>query len=194
MDAGDVQRHRGRISAEVFAKHLLEDRGRVVGLYDGSVSAPDPDPFSLDYPARDPSMHPLVAPVTSSFSAYVRNELGYRTDLQYELINPDVLQDWNWTEAGLGDLPGVGRRLRSALALNPKLKVLVAHGYFDLATPYFASKYVVERLELDEEVSPNLRLSVYAGGHMFYMHASARQQLYSDAEALYQAASKSARR
>ena len=62
LDVGEVQRHRGRITAEVFATRLLEDRGRVVGIYDGSVSAPDPEPFSTSYPARDPSLDPLVAP------------------------------------------------------------------------------------------------------------------------------------
>ncbi len=158
LDVGEVQRHRGRISAEVFAKHLLQDSGRVAGIYDGSVSVPDPDPFGAGYPALDPSLDPLVAPVVSSFNAYVRDELDYRTDVRYELMNPDVARAWNWAEAGLGDLPGVGARLRMALSLNPKLKILVAHGYFDLATPYFASKYVVERLELGEDIFPNLQL------------------------------------
>jgi len=189
LDEAEVQRQRGRIAAEIFAKRLLEDRGRVVGIYDGSVSAPDPDPFSLSYPKRDPSLDPLIAPVVSSFNAYVRDELGYRTDLRYELMNPDVAKYWNWAEGGLGDLPGVGQRLRSAFSLNPHLKLLIAHGYFDLATPYFASKYVVERLELDEAISPNLRLSVYAGGHMFYTHARAREQLYADVKALYETSS-----
>ena len=186
LDISEVQRHRGRLSAEVFAKRLLEDQGRVVGIYDGSVSAPDPNPFSTAYPARDPSFDPLVAPVTTSFNAYVRDELAYKTDLRYELMNPDVLQAWNWGEAGEGDLPGVGSRLRTGLSLNPNLKVLVAHGYFDLATPYFASKYIIERLELDEVIFPNLRLSVYPGGHMFYTRADARELLYRDVKALYE--------
>jgi carboxypeptidase C (cathepsin A) len=187
LDVGEVQRQRGRVSIEIFAKRLLEDRGRVVGLYDASLSAPDPDPFSLTYPARDPSLDPLVAPVVSSFNAYVRDELGYRTEVRYELMNPDVLQAWDWAEAGLGELPGVGQRLRRGLSLNPSLKVLIAHGYFDLATPYFASKYVVERLELDQAASPHLRLSVYPGGHMFYTHAASRSALYADAKAMYEA-------
>ena len=67
--------------------------------------------------------------------------------------------------------------------------MLVAHGYFDLATPYFASKYVVERLELDETISPNLPLTVYPGGHMFYTRADARKQFYRDAKALYETSS-----
>jgi carboxypeptidase C (cathepsin A) len=75
----------------------------------------------------------------SSVNAYVRNELDYRTDVRYELTNRDVLQAWNWDEAELGDLPGVGPRLRIALSLNPRLRVLLAHGYFELATAYLAS-------------------------------------------------------
>jgi carboxypeptidase C (cathepsin A) len=189
LEAAEVQRSHGRVTAEVFAKRLLQDRGRVVGIYDASVSAPDPDPFSSAYPARDPSLDPLIAPVVSSFNAYVRDELGYRTDVRYDLMNPDVLRGWNWAEAGLGDLPGVGQRLRRALSLQPTLKVLVAHGYFDLATPYFASKYLVERLELDEDAFGSLRLSVYPGGHMFYTRADARKLFYADAKALYQASS-----
>jgi carboxypeptidase C (cathepsin A) len=186
LDEAEVQRQRGKITAEVFAKRLLEDRGRVIGVYDGSVSAPDPEPFRSSYSARDPSLDPLVAPLVSAFTTYVRDELGYGTDVRYELMNPDVSQAWNWVEAGLGDLPGVGQRLRRALSLNPHLKLLIAHGHFDLATPYFASKYVVERLELDEDMSPNLRLNVYSGGHMFYTHARAREQLYADVKALYE--------
>lgn len=188
LDAAAVERQRGRISAEIFATHLLEDSGRVTGIYDGSVSVPDPEPFRTAYPRRDPSLDPLIAPVVSSFNAYVRDELGYLTDVRYELMNPDVSRAWDWTEAGLGDLPGVGSRLRSALSLNPHLKVLITHGYYDLATPYFASKYVVERLELDESVSRNLSLAVYPGGHMFYLRADARIQSYRDARALYEAA------
>ena len=187
LDLNDVQRQRGRISIEIFAKRLLEGQGRVVGLYDASISAPDPDPFSLTYPSRDPSLDPLIGPVVSSFNGYVSDELGYLTDVRYELMNPDVLQAWDWAEAGLGDLPGVGHRLRRALSLNPNLKVLIAHGYFDLATPYFASKYVVERLELDQSTSPHLRLSVYPGGHMFYVNAASRSALYADVKALYEA-------
>jgi carboxypeptidase C (cathepsin A) len=190
LEIGEVQRHRGRLSAEVFAKQLLQDQDRVVGIFDGSVSAPDPDPFSIAYPARDPSFDPLIAPVTTCLNAYVRGELGYKTDLRYEVMNMDVLRAWNWVDAGEGELPGVGERLRRGLALNPDLKVLVAHGYFDLATPYFASKYVIERLELDHAVFPNLRLNVYAGGHMFYTRADAREQLYRDAKALYEMPSK----
>jgi len=191
LDVSEVQRHRGRVSAETFAKRLLEDSGRVVGIYDGSVSAPDPDPFGTAYPARDPSLDPLIAPVTTSLNAYVREELDYKTDMRYDLMNPDVLQAWNWAEAGLGELPGVGPRLRSGLSLDPELKVLIAHGYFDLATPYFASKYIMERLELEEAVFPNLRLSVYPGGHMFYTRRDARENLYRDAKALYETSSKS---
>jgi carboxypeptidase C (cathepsin A) len=185
LDVARVERHRGRIGAEVFATYLLEDR--VLGIYDGSIDVSDPEPFKTTYPARDPSLDPLVAPVVSSFNAYVRDNLNYRTDVRYDLMNPEVARAWDWLEAGLGDLPGVGPRLRTALSLNPKLKVLVAHGYFDLATPYFASKYVVERLEFDETISPNLRLSVYPGGHMFFTHADARRQFYRDVKALYEA-------
>ena len=96
-----------------------------------------------------------------------------------ELTTPDT--------AGLGDLPGVGQRLRRAVALTPDLKILVAHGYFDLATPYFRLQVRAGALELDEDTFPNLQLSVYPGGHMFYTRVDARKQFHADAKVLYQA-------
>jgi carboxypeptidase C (cathepsin A) len=189
LETAEVQRHRGRIRAEAFAKLLLEDRNRVLGIYDGSISMPDPTPSSGSYPSHDPSFDPLVAPVVSTLNAYLRDELGYRTDERYDVTSADVLASWDWAEAGLGDLPGVGQRLRSGLSVNPKLKVLVAHGYFDLATPYFASKYIVQRLELDENVYPNLQLAVYPGGLMFYTRTDARQRFFEHAKARYEAPS-----
>ena len=183
-----VEHYRGRVPAEIFAKLLLYDSGRVVGIFDGSVSAADPERLTLAYPPHDPSFYTLIAPFVSAFNAYVRDALDYRTEMRYELVNAEVLRAWNWTEGGSPELPGVGQRLSNALALNPKLKVLIAHGYFDLATPYFASKYVIERLELDEAIFPNLQLRVYPGGHMFYTHTNAREQFYLDAEALYRPA------
>jgi len=180
-----VERQRGRVPAELFAKRLLEDSGRIVGILDASVSAPDPEPLSLAYPPRDPSVYTLAGPIVSAFNAYVRGPLNYRTDLRYQLLNTDVLRAWNWTEGGSPELPGVGQRLRNALSLNPELKVLIAHGCFDLATPYFASKYVMERLELNQAMFPNVQLRVYRGGHMLYTHTDAREQLYLDVEALY---------
>ena len=160
-----------------------------MGRLDSRFTGVD-DRVIAETPEFDPSLAAIRPPYTAAFNHYVRTELGYRTDVSYELMNPDVLEAWNWTEAGQGDLPGVGQRLRSALSLNSKLKVLVVHGYFDLATPYFASKYVMERLELDEAIFPNIQFRVYEGGHMFYTHDRAREQLYEDARALYEQSSR----
>jgi hypothetical protein len=101
-------------------------------------------------------------------------------------MNPDVARAWNWAEAGLGDLPGVGPRLSHGAFPQPEPEGPRGAWYFDLATPYFASKYVLERLELGEDIFPNLRLSLYPGGHMFYTRADARRQFYNDARALYE--------
>lgn len=184
-----VERYRGRVPRDVFAKEILASEARVVSLYDGSIAGIDPRPQSARRTVHDPVLQGLTAPLTSAFVAYVRDALGYQSDLRYELLNRNVFQAWQWRrdERGQGYL-GAADRLKAAMSLNHRLQTLIAHGYYDLVTSYYASRYVVDQMALDTAIRPNVTLATYHGGHMFYMRAEARRQMADDARAFYRKA------
>ena len=181
-----VERYHGRVPPGVFAKRVLGGQ-RLIGLYDASITAPDPDPDRPMVEGFDPTIDGITAPVTSAFNVYVRDELGFETDLRYQLLNQEVSRDWDWQN---GDEQKQGYRgaadhLKAAMILNPSLKALIAHGYFDLVTPYFTSLYVVNHMALDDTMWRNLTFKIYECGHMIYTHAQAREQLYADVKTFY---------
>jgi carboxypeptidase C (cathepsin A) len=74
----------------------------------------------------------------------------------------------------------VSERLRAAMTQNPFLRVIIANGYYDFATPYFATEYTVNHLGLEPAQRANLRLTYYPAGHMMYVHLPSLAQLRSD--------------
>ena len=184
-----VERYRGRIPRDVFAKQVLPNADRMVSLYDGSVAGIDPRPESARRTGHDPVLQGLTAPLTSTLVAYVRDELGYRSDLRYELLNRAVFQAWQWRgdDQSQGYL-GTADELKAAMSLNRHLKALIAHGYYDLVTSYFASRYVVDQMALDPAIRGNMTLATYSGGHMFYTRSEARRRLTEDARTFYRSA------
>ena len=125
--------------------------------------------------------------VTSAFVAYAADELGYKTDLPFELLNRDVERHWDWgTRGGPVRATGASDALRHALALSPQLKVMIAHGVADLETPYMMSRYV--RDHMPAALGDRIALKLYEGGHMLYLHAPSRRRLHDDAAAFYGAA------
>ena len=98
-------------------------------------------------------------------------------DARYELLNNAVNRAWRWG-AGRGSAEAVGA-LRDSLALDPNLRVLVAHGLSDLVTPYFASKMILDQIP-DYGGAGRLSLATYPGGHMFYARDEARRAFRAD--------------
>ena len=189
LSADVIKRYRGRIPRQAFARELLASEARFVSLYDGSIAGIDPSPESAWRVGHDPVLQGLTAPLTSALVAYVRDDLGYESDRRYELLNQNVSRAWQWREDDQtqGYL-GVADELKAAMSLNHNLQVLIAHGYYDLVTSYFASRYVVDQMDLDAAIRPNLTLVTYNGGHMFYTRTQARRRLAEDARAFFREA------
>jgi carboxypeptidase C (cathepsin A) len=166
-----VAREGGRLDRDVFLHELERRQGRVGSLYDATVTRTDPfprDPLS-DYP--DPILEGLKAPVTSAMVAIYTDQLNWRPDGVYQLSNDDASRQWDW---GHGmSRPESLSRLQAALALDPRLHVLIAHGLFDLVTPYFATVRELNQLP-DAGSAERVRLVVYPGGHMFYSDDASR--------------------
>lgn len=179
----------GRVPPNVFFKRLLQERRLLVGRMDGTVSGVDPDPGS-PFAAFDPSLEGLLPSFASAFNTYVRKELDYESDLTYELLNSDVERGWDWSSGvkGRQGYVNVAGEVREAMSVNPAMRVWLAGGYYDLATPYFAGVYTVRQMELAPSLRQNLRMDFYEGGHMLYTHREAREKFFRDAAAFYAAA------
>jgi carboxypeptidase C (cathepsin A) len=175
-----VTRHRGRVSAGVFARELLRAKGRVVSVYDGAFSGPDPDPASSRV-AEDPFLTGTVPAYSTAFAAYVQQELNFRTELPFHLLNTAVNRGWEWPREGH---PSAMDELQQVLTLTPGLHVMIAHGRNDLITPFLGSRWLAAQLELPAGQRGRVRVPVYDGGHMMYSLSGPRARLAADVRAL----------
>ncbi|KRR25966.1 peptidase S10 [Bradyrhizobium retamae] len=177
IDQAVSRRLGGRFEVGEFRREFDRRNGRVTGRYDGSVSGFDPYPDSNHAHFGDPSGDSLTAPLTSAAVDLTTRKLNWRPDGSYHLLNPAVYRAWDF---GRGPAESISE-LRQILALDPKMKLLVGHGLFDLATPYFASKVILDQLPAYAR-SDRVKLVVYPGGHMFYSRDGARQAFRAEVE------------
>jgi carboxypeptidase C (cathepsin A) len=183
IDQAISRRLAGRFDVSEFRREFDRKNGKVTGRYDGSVIGTDPFPDSSFSHVDDQSGDTLTAPLTSAAVELTTRKLNWRPDGSYEVLNGAVEHAWDF---GRGMHPAESiTELRQILALDPKMKVLVAHGLFDLATPYFGSKILLD--QLPAFASPErVKLVVYPGGHMFYSRDDARKALRGEVEKLMQ--------
>ena len=156
-----------RIEIFRFTKELLRDKYRTAGRLDTRFTGIDRDSAGENF-EFDPSMAAITGPYTATLNDYVRGELKFESDLPYEILNPKV---WPWSYAqNENNYVNVAETLRKAMSSNPYLKVHIANGYFDLATPYYATRYTFDHLGLDISLQDNISMSYYPAGHMMYIH------------------------
>jgi carboxypeptidase C (cathepsin A) len=157
-----------RIEIFRFTKELLRDQNHTVGRLDTRFTGIDRDSAGENF-EFDPSMAAIIGPYTATLYDYVRGELNFESDLPYEVLNPKV---WPWSYAqNENNYVNVAETLRRSMNTNPYLKVHVANGYYDLATPYFATRYTFDHLGLDPSLQHNISMSYYPAGHMMYIHS-----------------------
>ncbi|WP_128933044.1 S10 family peptidase [Bradyrhizobium zhanjiangense] len=180
IDQAVSRRLAGRFDVGEFRREFDRRNGKVTGRYDGSVRGFDPYPDSGSSRFGDPSGDALQAPLTSAAVDVLTRKLNWRPDGSYEVLNGSVEGHWDFGR-GLNPPQSVSE-LRQILATDAKLNVLVAHGLFDLATPYFGSKRVLD--QLPAFVTQRVKFVVYPGGHMFYSRDGSRQAMRSEVEAL----------
>ena len=186
-----VRRNFARIPPGIFIKEFDRANGQVLSRYDGSVSGPDPNPASAWPRGPDPVLDSTVPLWTSAFVQYAQEELGYKTDASYRLLNREVRSKWDFgTSPTRQGYAGVLDDIQDARATNRALEVFIGTGYTDLITPYLAPTYLVNQLSPLEGASP-ITVEDYAGGHMLYLRPDSRRALKKDVEAMYERALKS---
>ncbi len=176
LDKAEILQSNLRIHIWRFCKALLRDVNRTVGRLDSRFKGISGEAIA-EFPEFDPSMIAIMPPYTAMFYNYVREELGYETDRAYEVLNYKVNQAWEY-ERGVS--PQTSEHLRNAFSRNPFMKVMVAQGYYDLATPHFAAEYTFNHMGLDPEVRENINFTYYEAGHMLYLDIGCLSQLKED--------------
>ncbi|MGW3347645.1 S10 family peptidase [Nonomuraea rubra] len=172
-----VDRVNLRIEHIRFFTELLRSRRRTVGRLDGRFTGWDPDAGREHFTA-DPSMDAIMGPYSAALNHYLRTELGYANDLPYEILTSRV-QPWSYKEFENAHVH-VADRLAAAMRANPHLRVHVACGYHDGATPYFAAEHTFAHLAVPAELAGNVEFKYYEAGHMMYVHEPSRLQQSAD--------------
>ncbi len=155
-----------RVNIYQFAKRLLESESRCIGRFDSRVKGYLLDRCS-DHFEFDPAVENIVGPFTAAFNQYVRADLNWKTDIEYKTLAS--VHPWDYDEAKNQYLD-MADKLRSVMTFNPNLRVFVASGYYDLATPYFSTAYTFSHLGLDPSLRPHVTLKYYPGGHLVFLY------------------------
>jgi len=177
LSAEYIERANLRIQISRFDKELLRDQRRTVGRLDGRFLGIDRDAAG-ETPEFDPSMAAISGEYTGTFNDYIRRELKFETDAPYEILT-DKVRPWSYDRAQ-NRYVDVAETLRGAIAQNPFLKVFVANGYYDLATPFAATRYTFARMQLEPELRKNVSMDYFEGGHMMYIDRKAHAKLKAD--------------
>lgn len=178
-----VERNNFRIELSKFMKELMRDRRRSVGRLDSRFLGIDKN-ASGDQPDDDPSMSAIRPPYTAAFNDYVRRELGYKSDVEYFILGGGITSPWNWnTNNGYAD---TSIPMKDAMSKNPYMKIFIAAGYYDMATPFYAAEYTVSALNLDPSLRKNVSFAYYPSGHMMYIERGSLKKLKDDATAFIQ--------
>jgi carboxypeptidase C (cathepsin A) len=176
-----------RISGGMFEKKLREDEGLTTGRLDTRFAGPDIDPLSkeADY---DPQSAGLSSAYVSAFNDYARTQLGYGAGKAFKPF-ADVFKFWSFSHQQPGapeGFPGplnVMPDLAVALKFNPQLKVMLAGGYYDLATPFYEGWYEMHHLPVPAALQSNIEYHYYPSGHMVYANEASLKALHDDAAA-----------
>jgi carboxypeptidase C (cathepsin A) len=167
-----VDRVELRVEHVRFFTELLRHRRRTVGRLDGRFTGWDTD-YGREHWSADPSMDAIMGPYTAAFNHYVRAELGFLSDLPYEVLAHSVNEGWSYKEFE-GQHVSVAEKLSAAMRANPYLRVYVACGYHDGATPYLSAQHTMAHLRVPEQVRANIEFRYYEAGHMMYVHEPSR--------------------
>jgi carboxypeptidase C (cathepsin A) len=165
----------------------LRAGGKIVSRYDAGFAVDDPYPERRGTHGPDPILDGVSRAYGGAMAAYARNELGFKTEMTYALLANDVTGHWDWQGGRLQ--ASAEDDLRTLLAFSPSFRMLIAHGYADMITPYGMTRYVLDHLPPTDPPG-RAQLKLYRGGHMLYIDPQSRKAFSADAAAFYRAAAK----
>jgi carboxypeptidase C (cathepsin A) len=181
LDPTFVKRSGARIETQAFLREVFREEGKLGSRYDSNVTQDDPFPFAPEQRTGDPILGSIIAPTTSAMVDFVTRTVGWKAEGRYNTLSEEVGRSWN---DGLDVNAEAVTDLREAVALDPKMKVLIAHGWDDLSCPFFASVLIVDQMPVAYDPG-RIHVAEYPGGHMFYSRQDSRMALRRDVMAVY---------
>jgi carboxypeptidase C (cathepsin A) len=178
-----VARSRGFIR-DAYVKNLRLSDHKIVSHYDATFAVDDPNPEAETARGPDPFLDGFIRAYGSAFVAYARDELGFKTDMTYNLLASEISGQWDWQDGGGHAPPSAVEDLRELLAVTPSFRLMIAHGYSDMVTPYSVSRYVLNHIPTSVDAE-RAELRLYRGGHMFYTDPQSRKAFTADARTMY---------
>ena len=181
LDPLFVRRSGGRIETQAYLREVYRAEGKLGSRYDSNVTAWDPFPYAPHQQTGDPILNGIIAPTTTAMVNFVTQTVGWRVDGRYNALSYEVNKLWHEDEdANKGSVS----QLREAVANDPGLRVLIAHGWDDLSCPFMASVLIVDQMPAMGDPT-RVQVKNYPGGHMFYARPDSQAALTSDVKALY---------
>lgn len=184
LDPEFVRRSGGRLETQAFLREVFRGEGKLGSRYDSNVTSWDPFPFSPEQRTNDPILDGIIAPTTTAMVDFITRTVGWKYDGRYNALSYEVNRLWDRDAKGAEK--GSVEQLRKSVAIDSKLRVLIAHGWADLSCPFMASRLIVDQMPLMGD--PNrVQVKAYPGGHMFYSRPDSQAALRRDVMEVYAA-------
>ena len=176
-----VRRAGGRLETDAYLREVFRENGKIGSVYDSNVTGYDPYPFAPEQRTNDPLLSSIIAPTTMAMVDFVTRIVGWKTDARYNALSYEVGSQWDHDSRALrrGAVPD----LRQAVAADPKLRVIIAHGWNDLSCPFMGSVLTVDQMPVMGDPT-RVAVREYPGGHMFYSRPASQAALRKDVEAM----------
>ena len=176
-----------RVSEIAFAHELLKAQRKTIGRLDGRFAGPTMDPLQK-YADYDPQSAAISAAFTAAFLDYYHSDLKFGAGKTYRATNFSIGDKWKWTHRPIGaegeqPIVNSGVDLAQALVQDANLRVLVLNGYYDLATPFSATEYMMSHLGVPPGTSSRIQMKYYEAGHMMYVNPPSLKKMKSDLDA-----------
>jgi len=177
-----VRRSGGRLEIGAYLREVFRESGKIGSVYDSNVTGYDPFPFAPEQRTNDPMLESIIAPTTTAMVDFVTRVVGWKTDARYNTLSYDVNNQWDRDSRALRS--GAVPDLRQAVAADPKLRILIAHGWNDLSCPFMGSVLTVDQMPVMGD-SSRVAVHEYMGGHMFYSRPASQAALRKDVQAMF---------
>ena len=176
LDPVFVKRSGGRLETQAYLREVYRAEGKLGSRYDPNVTSWDPFPNDPDQRGNDPILESIIAPTTTAMVNFVTQTVGWKTDARYEALSENVNRLW---DGGAELRKGSVEQLRESVANDPKLHVLIVHGWNDLSCPFMGSVLTVDQMPVMGDPT-RVQVREYPGGHMFYSRPASQMALRKD--------------